>query len=564
MYEQYLADPTSVSETGRSSSPTTAPTPRRGRRRPRAAPPRRRPSRRPTPASRRRSPTPAAGGRSRAAAAAAAAAGRGRRSSPSRSGARRPASSPTWRQPRGPHRHQLPRGAGQAARGQPQVINSYLGRTRGGKVSFTHLIGYAVVRAIADHLPVMNRTFVADADGKPQVVRHDHVNLGIAVDVEKADGSRTLLVPVIKDADTLDFRGFLGAYEDLIRKVRSNKLQPRRLRRRHRLAHQPRHHRHRAVGAPPHAGPGRHRRRRLASTTRPPTRAPTPPRSPTSASPRSSPSPPPTTTASSRAPSPACSSRRCTSCCSAATTSTTRVFRSLGVPYEAVQWRRDVNPVDREEALLDKQIAGRHAHPRAPGPRPPHRRPRPAGVEGTGDAAGARPGHLRAHDLGPRPRVPHRRRSPAQHRMPLGEILGTLRDAYCRTIGIEYMHIQEPEEKRWIQQQVEGAPPRPRASTTSATSSTALNAAEAFEKFLATKYVGQKRFGIEGAESAIPILDAVLEAGRRRRPRRRRAWAWPTAAGSTCSPTSSARATTSCSRSSRATSTPTRPRARAT
>ena len=72
----------------------------------------------------------------------------------------------------------------------------------------------------------MNATYVEDADGKPRVVRHEHVGLGIAVDVEKSDGSRTLLVPVVKDADTLDFRGFWGAYEELIRKVRTNKLSP--------------------------------------------------------------------------------------------------------------------------------------------------------------------------------------------------------------------------------------------------------------------------------------------------------------------------------------------------
>ncbi len=106
-----------------------------------------------------------------------------------------------------------------------RVINGYLGRTRGGKVSFTHLIGFAVVRAIHDSVPVMNSTFL-ESDGSPRVVHHEHVNLGIAVDVEKSDGSRTLLVPVVRDADTLDFRGFWGAYEELIHKVRSNKLSP--------------------------------------------------------------------------------------------------------------------------------------------------------------------------------------------------------------------------------------------------------------------------------------------------------------------------------------------------
>src|SRR5918994_190759 len=107
-----------------------------------------------------------------------------------------------------------------------RIINGYLGRTRGGKISFTHVLGFAIVRAIADTAPVMKSAFATDADGKPRVVRNEHVNLGLAVDVEQSDGRPTLLVPVVRDADTLDFRGFWGSYEDLIRKVRSNKISP--------------------------------------------------------------------------------------------------------------------------------------------------------------------------------------------------------------------------------------------------------------------------------------------------------------------------------------------------
>ena len=94
--------------------------------------------------------------------------------------------------------------------------------------------------------------------------------------------------------------------------------------------------------------------------------------------------------------------------------------------------------------------------------------------------------------------------------MTLGDLLGVLRDAYCRRIGVEYMHIQEPDQKRWIQEQVEGVP------TTLDTAEQLhlldrLNAAEAFERFLHTKYVGHKRFGLEGAESLIPLVDEVLD-----------------------------------------------------
>ena len=78
-----------------------------------------------------------------------------------------------------------------------------------------------------------------------------------------------------------------------------------------------------------------------------------------------------------------------------------------------------------------------------------------------------------------------------------------MRDAYCRTVGIEYTHIQSVEEKRWIQEQVEGASTKLSADD-QAHILDRLNAAEALEKFLATKWVGQKRFGIEGAESTIP------------------------------------------------------------
>ena len=102
------------------------------------------------------------------------------------------------------------------------VINNHLKRGRGGKVSFTHLIGYAIVRALAA-MPEMNTAF-AEVDGKPVLVRPEHVNFGLAIDLQKGDGSRQLVVPNIKAADTLDFRQFWAAYEEIVRKARNNKL----------------------------------------------------------------------------------------------------------------------------------------------------------------------------------------------------------------------------------------------------------------------------------------------------------------------------------------------------
>ena len=105
------------------------------------------------------------------------------------------------------------------------AINDHLSRTTGGKVSFTHLIAWAVVKALGA-VPEMNASFVPAlaTTGTAGLLRHEHVGLGLAIDYEKADGSRTLYVPCIRAADTLDFSEFLRAYEDLVRKVRTNRL----------------------------------------------------------------------------------------------------------------------------------------------------------------------------------------------------------------------------------------------------------------------------------------------------------------------------------------------------
>jgi 2-oxoglutarate dehydrogenase E1 component len=93
--------------------------------------------------------------------------------------------------------------------------------------------------------------------------------------------------------------------------------------------------------------------------------------------------------------------------------------------------------------------------------------------------------------------------------MKLREILGVLRDSYTRSVGIEYMHIQDPDQRAWIQERVEIVHPRTdRAEQMRILLK--LNEAEALENFLQTKYVGQKRFSLEGAESLIPLLDTVL------------------------------------------------------
>src|SRR5690348_184117 len=105
-----------------------------------------------------------------------------------------------------------------------RVVNRFLASGRGGKVSFTHVIGYAIVRAV-DEVPAMKRAFAQGPDGL-YVVTNETVNLGLAVDVAKDDGVRSLLVPNIKGANHMDFARFWASYEDIIRRVRANKLTP--------------------------------------------------------------------------------------------------------------------------------------------------------------------------------------------------------------------------------------------------------------------------------------------------------------------------------------------------
>ena len=390
-----------------------------------------------------------------------------------------------------------------------RIINGYLGRTRGGKVSFTHLIGYAIVRAIADSVPVMNRTYLEGPDGKPRVVRNERVGLGLAVDVEKKDGSRSLLVPVIRDADALDFRGFWGAYEDIIRKVRSNKLSvddfagatvtltnPGTIG---------------TVQSVPRLMPGQGVIVGVGRLDFPAAFAGADPEM--LADMGLSKVMTVTSTYDHRIIQGAESGlflKRIQELLMGEDDFYGKAFRSLGVPYEAVRWRSDDNPSDREASRLEKQMH----------------------VQTLVNQHRVR-GHLIA-DLDPlawkEPSM-HPELDPATYgltiwdlerefltggvagttRMKLGDLLHVLRDAYCRTVGIEYMHISDPVQKRWIQEHVEGVNDKIDAEEQRHILGR-LNAAEAFEKFLATKYVGQKRFGIEGAESAIPILDAVLDA----------------------------------------------------
>ena len=105
-----------------------------------------------------------------------------------------------------------------------RIINQHLSSTHGGKLSFTHIIAWAILVSLKK-TPALTMAYM-EIDGKPHKIRQKHINFGLAIDVERKDGSRSLLVPNIKESETLDFKSFFAAYNDMIRKVKSNKIEP--------------------------------------------------------------------------------------------------------------------------------------------------------------------------------------------------------------------------------------------------------------------------------------------------------------------------------------------------
>ncbi|WP_109402995.1 MULTISPECIES: multifunctional oxoglutarate decarboxylase/oxoglutarate dehydrogenase thiamine pyrophosphate-binding subunit/dihydrolipoyllysine-residue succinyltransferase subunit, partial [Mycobacteroides] len=382
------------------------------------------------------------------------------------------------------------------------VINNHLKRTRGGKISFTHLLGYAIVQAVKN-FPNMNRHF-AEVDGKPVAITPAHVNLGLAIDLPGKDGNRTLVVAAIKGCEEMAFGQFINAYEDIVRRARDGKLTaedfsgvtisltnpgtigtvhsvPRLMRGQGAII---------GAGALEYPaefqgtseerisdlGIGKHMT--LTSTY---------------------------------------DHRIIQGAESGDFLRTVHqlllsddffddIFRELGIPYEPVRWRVD-NPdsvVDKNARVLELIAAYRNrGHLMADTD--------PLRLDKT---------RFRSHpdldvlshgltlwDLDREFKVSGFK---GQEYMKLRDVLSVLRDAYCRHAAVEYTHILEPEQQKWLQERIEVKHDKPTVAEQKYILSK-LNAAEAFETFLATKYVGQKRFSLEGAEGVIPMMDAVID-----------------------------------------------------
>lgn len=383
------------------------------------------------------------------------------------------------------------------------VINNHLRRTRGGKVSFTHLIGWALIQALKD-FPSQN-VYYSEVDGKPSLVKPAHIGLGIAIDIPKPDGTRALLVPAIKRAETMTFNEYLTAYEDLVSRARGNKLTaddfkgatisltnpggigtvhsvPRLMKGQGCI-----------IGAGALEYPAEFQgasEKTLANLAIGKTITLT-------------------STYDHRVIQGAGSGeflKKVHELLIGERNFYQDLFASLRLPYEPIKWNADIS-VDVASAI-DKT----------------------ARVQELINSFRVR-GHMMA-DTDPLEYVQrsHPDLDIESHGLTfwdldrefvtggfgdkrtalLRDILGVLRDSYCRTIGIEYMHIQDPVQRRWIQQQVERKYEKPTHDEQMRILGK-LNEAEAFETFLQTKYVGQKRFSLEGGESMIPLLDEVLQ-----------------------------------------------------
>ncbi|OBK80816.1 2-oxoglutarate dehydrogenase E1 component, partial [Mycolicibacter heraklionensis] len=373
---------------------------------------------------------------------------------------------------------------------------------RGGKISFTHLLGYAIVQAVKQ-FPNMNRHF-AEVDGKPNAVTPAHTNLGLAIDLQGAGGKRSLVVAAIKGSESLRFAQFVDAYEDIVRRARDGKLTaedfagvtisltnpgtigtvhsvPRLMAGQGAII---------GVGAMEYPaefqGASEQRIAELGVgkviTL--------------------------TSTYDHRIIQGAESGDflRTVHEMLLSDAFWDEIFFELSIPYEPVRWRTD-NPdsvVDKNARVVELIAAYRNR------------------------------GHLMA-DIDPLRLDNTRFRShpdldvqshgltlwdldrefkveglPGGDIRKLREILSVLRDAYCRHVGVEYTHILEPEQQQWLQERIEVKHVKPTVAQQKYILSK-LNAAEAFESFLQTKYVGQKRFSLEGAETVIPMMDAAID-----------------------------------------------------
>jgi 2-oxoglutarate decarboxylase len=392
-----------------------------------------------------------------------------------------------------------------------RLINDYRAANDQSKVSFTHIVSWAIIQALKSQ-PAMNDAFDGSS-GEPARVRREEIRFGLAVDVSKADGTRTLLVPNVRGAGTMSFSEFAAAADDIVTRARTGKIKvsdfegttvaltnPGTLG---------------TTASVPRLMPGQGAIIATGAIGYP---------------------------AEFAAMAPAMLSRLAISKVVTFTSTYDHriiqgaesgaflarveelllgshgfyegVFADLGIPFKPLRWEIDRNPPPFSDGHTD-EVA------------------KQARVLELINAYRVR-GHLIA-DIDPlrtRPIANHPELALETYgltiwdldrefwtgglkggeRMPLREIIAVMRRVYCGKIGTEYRHISSPDEKYWIRERIAAAAspdPLPKAVRVSLLSK--LIAAEEFEHFLGTKFLGQRRYSVEGVDTAIPLLDRLVE-----------------------------------------------------
>jgi 2-oxoglutarate dehydrogenase E1 component len=394
-----------------------------------------------------------------------------------------------------------------------RVINRHMHEQDRGKASYTHLIAWAILRAL-EQFPQLNDGFEV-IDEQPARVKREVVNLGIAIDLEKKDGTRTLLVPNIKNATGLNFSQFVEAYDDVIKRARAGKLLVADFQRTTISLTNPG--TIGTVASTPRLMPGQSLIVATGAIEYP---------------------------AEYQAMAPETLPQIGIS--KAITISSTYdhriiqgaesgaflarvhelllgkhkfydgIFADLGIPYAPLRWNLDRNPFFLGADQMHEQSV-RQAH-----------------VMELINAYRVR-GHLIA-DVDPLHAMPllyHPELDIETYSLTiwdldrsfitgglagtesatLREILDILQRAYCGKVGTEYRHIQSKEEKLWLREEIrrELVEPEPIDVEIKKRILWKLISAEQFERFLNTKFLGQKRFSIEGCETIIPLLDQLID-----------------------------------------------------
>ena len=390
------------------------------------------------------------------------------------------------------------------------IINQHLQRKNEGKISFTHLISWAILKGISK-IPSMNNGFTIN-DGKPNILIRKNVNLGLAIDIERKDGTRSLLVPNIKAANNLNFKDFWKAYEDIVVRSRKGTIDPAEF-----------------LGT-------------TVTLTNPGTIGTV------SSIPRlmiGQGAIIATGAIQYNAEYQAMSSATISSLGISKVMNITstydhriiqgaesgmflkevnelilgkdgfyeEIFSSLKIPSRPMQWESDYQPGGFEQSSNTDEIV------------------KQAKVLQLINMYRVR-GHLLADldPLGTRS-VYHPELDPSSFNLTvwdldrhfvtggfsalktatLREVINILQKTYCEKIGVEYMHIQNPAEKVWLQSKMEPSKNTPDfGKDVKKNILDKLIKAELFENFVHTKFIGHKRFSLEGSETLIPVLDNIL------------------------------------------------------